>query len=72
MVETIAERTRLKALAKVTTLGFDVADYRKELRESKGNGVLSTEQLELCLLSSQRELDIWNFILKLTNDYEEN
>ena len=72
MVETIAERTRLKALAKVTTLGFDVADYKKELRESNGNGVVSIEQLGLCLRSAERELDIWNFILKLTNDYEEN
>ena len=56
-----------KATAKVITLQFDITDYKQELKSSNGNGngALSQEQLESCLRSAERELDIWNYILKV-------
>jgi hypothetical protein len=56
-----------KATAKVITLQFDIEDYKRELKSSNGNGngALSQEQLESCLRSAERELDIWNYILKV-------
>ncbi len=59
------QRAHLKALAKVTTLAFDIADYKREIKGGNGNGALSQEQLESCLVSAERELDIWNYILKV-------
>lgn len=66
MEETINHRTYLKALAKVTTLAFDIQKCKEDLKWDSGNGPLSTEQLECCLRSAQREYDIWNYILKIT------
>ena len=68
MVETINNRTHLKALAKVTTLRFDIDRCKEDLRWDKGNGPLSTEQLQCCLRSAQREYEIWEYILKITTN----
>ena len=57
-----------KAEAKIMVLQFDIADYKRELRGGNGNGALTQEQLESCLISAQRELDIWNYILKVLED----
>ena len=54
-----------KATAKVITLQFDIADYKREIKGGNGNGALSQEQLESCLVSAERELDIWNYVLKV-------
>ena len=54
-----------KAAAKVMVLGFDIAEYKRDLKSGNGNGALSHDQLELCLVSAQRELDIWNYILNI-------
>ena len=54
-----------KAEAKIMVLQFDIADYKRELRGGNGNGALTQEQLESCLVSAERELDIWNYILKV-------
>jgi hypothetical protein len=68
MEETINQRAHLKALAKVTTLAFDIKDYKEELKWHTGNGPLTTEQLESCLRQTEREHDIWNYILKITSN----
>ncbi len=57
-----------KAEAKVMVLQFDIADYKRELKGGNGNGALTQEQLESCLASAERELDIWNYILKVLED----
>jgi len=57
-----------KAEAKIMVLQFDIADYKRELRGGNGNGALTQEQLESCLASAERELDIWNYILKVLED----
>ena len=34
------QRAHLKALAKVTTLAFDIADYKREIKGGNGNCAL--------------------------------
>jgi len=64
------ERARLKAMAKVATLTFDVMECKNDLKWDNGNGIISRDQLECCLRSTERELDIWNYILKITTNEE--
>ena len=66
MEETIARRVHLKALAKVTTLMFDIRECKEDLKWDNGDGPLTTEQLQSCLRHTEREYDIWNYILKIT------
>jgi FtsZ-binding cell division protein ZapB len=54
-----------KATAKVMVLQFEIEDYKRDLKGGNGNGALTHEQIELCLRSAERELDIWNYILKV-------
>jgi hypothetical protein len=54
-----------KATAKVMVLRFEIEDYKRDLKGGNGNGALTHEQIELCLRSAERELDIWNYILKV-------
>jgi hypothetical protein len=68
MEETIANRVHLKALAKTTTLAFDIKECKDELKWHTGNGPLTTEQLEICLRHTEREYDICNYILKITSN----
>jgi len=66
MEETIAHRVHLKALAKVTALMFDIRECKEDLKWDNGDGPLTTEQLQSCLRHTEREYDIWNYILKIT------
>lgn len=68
MEETIASRVYAKALSKTLTLAFDIKECKEELKWSNGNGPLTTEQLESCLRHTEREYDIWNYILKITSN----
>jgi hypothetical protein len=54
-----------KARANIMVLRFDIADYKREVKGNGGNGALTQEQLESCLHSAERELDIWNYILNI-------
>jgi|APGre2960657404_1045060.scaffolds.fasta_scaffold155572_3 hypothetical protein len=54
-----------KVAAKTIVLGFDIADYKRDLRDGNGNGCLTHDQLELCLRSAERELDVWNYVLNI-------
>ena len=49
-------------------LQFEIEDYKRDLKGGNGNGALTHEQIELCLRSTERELDIWNYILKVLKD----
>jgi hypothetical protein len=54
-----------KAKANIIVLQFDITDYKREIKGNNGNGVLTQEQLESCLHSAEKELDIWNYILNI-------
>jgi hypothetical protein len=70
MGDTIMDRAFTKAFAKIMALEYDVKNLQEELRSDTGNGIVSHDQLELCLRSTERELDIWKLIYRLIEDEE--
>ncbi len=45
---------------------FDIRECKEDLKWDNGDGPLTTEQLQSCLRHTEREYDIWNYILKIT------
>lgn len=70
MEDTIMGRAFTKAMSKIMALEYDVKNLHEELRYDTGNGIVSRDQLELCLQSTERELDIWKLIYKLIENEE--
>lgn len=53
-----------KAFAKITTLGFEIQDLKRDLKS--GNiGPITIEEMELLITGTEKELKIWNYIAKL-------
>jgi hypothetical protein len=70
MVDTITDRALTKAMAKIVTLEYDIKKLYDELRNDTGNGIVTTFELEICLRSNERELDIWKLIYRLLENEE--
>jgi hypothetical protein len=70
MVDTITDRALTKAMAKIVTLEYDIKKLYDELRNDTGNGIVTTSELEICLRSNERELDIWKLIYRLLENEE--
>ena len=64
------DRALTKAMAKIVTLEYDVKKLQDELRNDNGNGVVTTAEIELCLQSNKRELDIWRLIYNVLEKEE--
>jgi hypothetical protein len=64
------DRALTKAMAKVVTIEYDIKKLQDELRNDTGNGVVTTTELELCLRSNERELDIWKLIYRVLEKEE--
>ena len=60
----IKEAASNKAFAKITTLGFEIQDLKRDLKS--GNiGPITIEEMELLITGTEKELKIWNYIAKL-------
>lgn len=70
MGDTIMDRALTKAMAKIVTLEYDIKKLQDELRNDTGNGVVTTSEIELCLRSNERELDIWKLIYRVLEKEE--
>lgn len=70
MEETTVNRALTKAMAKIVTLEYDIKKLQDELRNDTGNGIVSTAEIELCLRSNERELDIWKLIYRVLEKEE--
>jgi len=60
----LKQRASDKAFAKITTLGFEIQDLKRDLKS--GNiGPITIEEMELLITGTEKELKIWNYIAKL-------
>ncbi len=50
-----------KAFAKITMLGFDIEQLKKDLKHGNTGGI-TTEELELVLNGTKKELKVWQYI----------
>ncbi len=64
MQEMIKEKAHNKAFAKIHTLEIRVSKLKYDI-ERKNTGVVTMHELEICLDAAKRELETWNYILKL-------
>jgi len=72
MKEIIKEKAHNKAFAKIHALQIRVSKLKYDI-ERKNTGAVTLHELELCLDASKRELETWNYIMKLIElDYGEH
>jgi len=64
MKETIKLKAHDKAFAKIHALQLEVRRLEYDI-ERKNTGVITMHELEICLDAAKRELETWNYILKL-------
>ena len=64
MKEMIKEKAHNKAFAKIHALQIRVSKLKYDI-ERKNTGVVTMHELEICLDAAMRELETWNYILKL-------
>ena len=57
----IKNRASNKAFAKITILGFDIERLKKDLKHGNTGGI-TTEELELVLNGTKKELKVWQYI----------
>lgn len=60
----IMQRAHDKALAQLTTMEYSIAELNRDIKRGTTGGV-SIEQLEACLDSDLKELEVWNYIYTL-------
>jgi hypothetical protein len=60
----LMQRAHDKALAQLTTMEYSIAELKRDIKSGATGGV-SVEQLEACLGSDQKELEVWNYIYTL-------
>jgi hypothetical protein len=60
----LMQRAHDKALAQLTTMEYSIAELKRDIKRGTTGGV-SVEQLEACLESDQKELEVWNYIYTL-------
>ena len=64
MEKIIKEKAHNKAFAKIHALQIRVSKLKYDI-ERKNTGVVTMHELEICLDAAMRELETWNYILKL-------
>ena len=64
MEKIIKEKAHNKAFAKIHALQIRVSKLKYDI-ERKNTGVVTMHELEICLDAAKRELETWNYILKL-------
>ena len=64
MKETIKLKAHDKAFSKIHALQIRVSKLKYDI-ERKNTGVVTMHELEICLDAATRELETWNYILKL-------
>jgi hypothetical protein len=60
----LMQRAHDKALAQLTTMEYSITELKRDIKRGTTGGV-SVEQLEACLESDQKELEVWNYIYTL-------
>jgi|TARA_B110000483_G_scaffold117977_1_gene142653 hypothetical protein len=63
--EEIHVRARDKAFAKVTLLNFEVSSLKDDVKNGKTGGI-TQQELEMVYQGTKVELQVWNYIAKLT------
>jgi|TARA_B110000259_G_scaffold172140_1_gene204293 hypothetical protein len=63
--EEIYVRARDKAFAKVTLLNFEVSSLKDDVKNGKTGGI-TQQELEMVYQGTKVELQVWNYIAKLT------
>ena len=64
MKETIKLKAHDKAMAQIHAKQLEIRQLEYDI-ERKNTGVITLHELELCLDASKRELETWNYIMKL-------
>ena len=64
MKESIKLKAHDKAFSKIHALQIRVSKLKYDI-ERKNTGVVTMHELEICLDAAKRELETWNYILKL-------
>jgi len=62
--ETIKLRAHDKAMAQIHANQLKVRKLKYDV-ERENTGVITMHELEICLESAKRELETWNYIMKL-------
>lgn len=65
MENNIKEKALTKAFAKIMFLKTDVASLRKEIREYPNGHIVSVEEMNKCLKSTENDLNLWEYIYNL-------
>ena len=65
----IKQRAHNKAFSKMLTLERDISKLKLEIR-SGGDGRIGVDMLQTCLLSTEKELQTWQYIAKLIETNE--
>jgi hypothetical protein len=69
MNKDIKDRAHNKAFSKLLTLERDISKLKLDIR-SGGDGRLGVDMLKTCLLSTEKELQTWQYIAKLIETNE--
>jgi len=64
MKETIKLKAHDKAMAQIHAKQLEIRQLEYDI-ERKKTGAVTLHELELCLDASRRELETWNYIMKL-------
>jgi hypothetical protein len=64
MKETIKLKAHDKAMAQIHAKQLEIRQLEYDI-ERKNTGAATLHELELCLDASKRELETWNYIMKL-------
>ena len=64
MTEAIKLKAHDKAFSKIHALQIRVSKLKYDI-ERENTGVVTMHELEICLDAAKRELETWNYILKL-------
>ena len=68
----IEDRVRAKAMSRIHMLGIRIDELELEIQHAIDNALISKETLEVMLSGAKRDLELWEFILRLTDEKENN
>lgn len=66
------ELIMIKAMAKVHMLTIRVRELEQEIEHCFDGSLFNVDTLELMLRGTKRDLDLWNYILKLAENEKKN